>query len=95
MIDEKKASSRHKIVMDRRKNAAVSGVLEVISFDEETIIAETEMGILIIRGVNLHVNKLNLENGDLEVEGDILSLNYEEHISGGKGKNSFFGGLFK
>ncbi|MDR2650247.1 MAG: sporulation protein YabP [Clostridiales bacterium] len=96
MPDEKKSASRHAITIDRRNSVSVTGVLDVISFDEETIIAETEMGVLIIRGVNLHVNRLHLDSGELSVDGEIVSINYEDNSSGfGKGKMSFISRLFK
>jgi len=96
MADEKKSVSRHAITIDRRNAVSVSGVLDVISFDEETIIAETEMGVLIIRGENLHVNRLQLDSGDLNVDGEIISVVYEDNAGGfGKGKASFLSRLFK
>jgi len=96
MADEKKNASRHAVSIDRRNTVSVSGVLDVISFDEETIIAETEMGILIIRGANLHVSRLHLDSGELNVDGEIVSVTYEDNAGGfGKGKPSFISRLFK
>lgn len=95
MADEKKAVSKHIVTIDRREALSVTGVLDVVSFDEETIVAETELGILILKGNNLHVNKLNLENGDLQIDGDICSLTYEEQTSFAKSKGSLLGKLFK
>ena len=96
MADEKKSVSKHAITIDRRNAISATGVLDVISFDEETIIAETEMGILIIRGANLHVNRLHLDSGDLSVDGEIVNVLYEDNTGGfGKGKASFFSRLFK
>lgn len=95
MADDRKTISRHQIVMDRRENINITGVLEVISFDEETIVCETEMGILVIKGVNLHVNKLNLDDGELAIDGDIENLGYEDTMMYSKGKSSFLGKIFK
>jgi len=96
MADEKKSVSRHAVTIDRRNAVSVTGVLDVISFDEETIIAETEMGVLIIRGANLHVNRLHLDSGELSVDGEIVNIVYDDNASGfGKGKASFFSKLFK
>ena len=96
MPDEKKIKnqSRHAINLMRRENMSITGVLDVISFDEETIIAETELGMLIIKGINLHVNRLNLENGELAVDGEISGITYEEPGGYAKGK-SIFGKLFR
>jgi sporulation protein YabP len=95
MLDEKKSSSRHSVSIDRRNSVSITGVLDVISFDEETIIAETEMGVLILRGVNLHVNRLSLDSGELVVDGEISSVTYEESGGFGKGRQNILSKLFK
>ena len=81
--------------MVRRESLAAGGVVDVISFDEETIIAETELGMMIIRGGNLHVKRLNLENGELAIEGDINGITYEDAHGPGKGGKSLLGRLFR
>jgi sporulation protein YabP len=91
--EKKRAPSRHILTVDKRESVMVTGVTDVISFDEESVIAETEMGIIVIRGVNLHVNRINLEVGELSVAGEIDGVSYE-NSSGKKGK-SFMGRLFK
>ena len=88
MPEEKKMRnpSRHAINLVRRENLVATGVIDVVSFDEEAIIAETELGMLIIKGINLHVNRLNLENGDLAIDGEIASIVYEDsggYVKGG------------
>lgn len=69
----------HVIRMVDRENIEINGVLDVISFDEEVVTVETEKGLLVIRGLNLHINKLSLENGELFVEGYTSSISYEEN----------------
>ena len=97
MPEEKKirSASRHAINLLRRESMTATGVLDVISFDEETIIAETELGMLIIKGINLHVNRLNLENGELAVDGEISGITYEESSAYVKGSRSLLGKLFR
>jgi len=90
-----RTTSRHAITITRRESLTATGVLDVISFDEETIIAETELGMLIIKGVNLHVNRINLENGELAIDGDIAAITYEESGTYTKGGKSIIGKLFK
>lgn len=92
--DRKRSPSRHSLQLDRRENVTVTGVIDVISFDEESVIAETEMGIIIIKGANLHVKRINLENGELLVAGELDGINYENVGSGVKAK-SFMGRLFR
>jgi sporulation protein YabP len=91
---KKRSASRHALQVDKRERVTVTGLIDVISFDEESVIGETEMGVIIIRGVNLHVNRINLENGELSVSGEIDGITYENPGSGAKGK-SLLGKLFK
>jgi len=97
VADEKRtgSNSKHTVVMERRENLEITGVNDVISFDEETIIVDTEMGVLVLRGSNLHVNKLNLDAGELNIDGEISNLTYEEENTYGKGKQSLLGKLFR
>lgn len=94
MTDGRK-SVRHKIVVEERENIFINGVTDVVSFDEEMIVAESEMGEIVLKGNNLHVNRLNLEKGELEIDGEVESINYEETGSMGKDKRSFFTKIFK
>ena len=68
----------HNIIMEDRKKLSVSGVTDIDSFDEQTIIAITDLGELTIRGWNLHITRLNLEQSELMVDGDISSLTYTD-----------------
>jgi len=94
MPDEKKIS-KHYVHIDQRENISVTGVNDVISFDEDAIVAQTEMGVIILKGSNLHVNRLNLDKGDLEIDGEVSSLTYEDSASFAKPGYSFFGRIFK
>lgn len=68
----------HHILLEGREQLTVSGVEEVESFDENTIVMVTSKGTLVVRGEDLHIEKLSLDGGDLKVEGDIDALTYEE-----------------
>ncbi len=83
----------HSISVEDRKRVRISGVTEVLSFDEESIAVETECGLLILKGTELHVGKLNLEDGEVSVSGHVDSVTYAEDADGNK--NSFFGRLFR
>lgn len=83
---------RHSVVMEGRKKLSVSGVEEVESFDENTIVMSTSLGVLVVRGEDLHIEALSLEGGELKVEGEVDSLTYEED-SGREG--GFFARLFR
>mgnify|MGYP000541487031 CR=1 FL=1 len=60
------------------ENGAFSGVVDVLSFDVAEILLETELGMLLIKGHDLHVNRLSLEKGEIDIEGRIDSLTYSE-----------------
>lgn len=97
MIEEKKTSKPklQNLILENREKLSVSGVLDVESFNDESVIIETELGILIVRGEDLHINKLNLDNSELNIEGDIISCEYSDR-EGSKSKGGgFFGKMFK
>lgn len=81
----------HHMILEDRRRLSVSGVEEVESFDENTIIMDTSQGTLVVRGENLHIEKLSLDGGDLKVEGDIDALTYEDSR---RDKGGFFARLF-
>lgn len=87
---EAKYQKGHSVSMRDREMLDVTGVVDVISFDEEIIITETDMGIMIVRGENLHVINLNVDTGNLAIAGYVVSINYEEDTYGKNNKN---GGL--
>lgn len=79
MTDDKKAIKLpHSVIMEDRKKLSISGVTDIESFDEQTIIAVTDLGELTIRGWNLHITRLNLEQTELLVDGEISSLTYTD-----------------
>ncbi len=79
MTDEKSIQKLpHNIIMEDRKRLSVSGVTDIDSFDEQSIIALTQLGELTIRGWDLHITRLNLEQGELMVDGEISSLTYTD-----------------
>ena len=76
--EELKPEAAHHLILEDREKLTVSGVEEVESFDENTIVMDTAEGILIVRGEDLHIEKLSLDGGDLKVEGTVESLTYED-----------------
>lgn len=81
----------HHLILEDRERLSVSGVEEVESFDENTIVMVTARGTLVVRGADLHIEKLSLDGGDLRVEGEIDSLTYEDT---GRGKGGLWNRLF-
>ena len=82
----------HHIILDSRSSLSVSGVEEVESFDENTIVMVTVRGTLVVRGDGLHIEKLSLDGGDLKVEGLVDSLTYEDE---GREKGGFLARLLR
>ena len=90
-MDEKNnVTKSHKVLLANRKNGAFSGVGDVAE-----ILLETELGMLLIKGHDLHVNRLSLEKGEIDIEGRIDSLTYSEPKNVTKQTESLLGRLFK
>ena len=68
----------HKVVLDGRSRLSVTGVTDVLSFDEGAVLLRTEMGILTVQGRDLRLKTLSPEGGHVSVEGNVASLVYEE-----------------
>ena len=68
----------HKVTLNGRKQLTVTGVTEIVSFDETTVIAHTELGTLVVQGKELQLKTLLPEGGQVAVDGNITALIYEE-----------------
>ncbi len=75
----------HNIIMENRKKLSVSGVNDVESFNEEEIILHTQMGMLVIKGTSLHIGKLNMDNGEVTIDGMVEACEYVEETGKGGG----------
>ena len=78
MAEERQKITSHKVTLTARNTALITGVLDVLSFDPNEVLLETELGMLMLRGEELHVNRLNLEKGEVDVEGKTDSLVYSD-----------------
>jgi len=85
----------HKLIINARKTVNITGVNDVLSFDAGEVLLQTEQGILMIRGTELHVNRLTLEKGEVDIDGRIDSLTYSDTAGSSKSAESLFGRLFK
>ena len=96
-IEERKTlntSVIQNLVLENREKLSVSGVLDVLSFDDQVVIVETELGLLNIKGENLRINKLSIDTSEVVVEGEIYSLFYSDKGSDKK-SSSLIGKIFK
>lgn len=83
--------SNHNIIIEDRKKLTLSGVKDVISFDDETLLLETALGRLTVKGAGLHIVNFDTASGDLFAEGKIYAVVYtSEERSGG-----FFSRVFR
>lgn len=94
-IEEKKqvmSKTQHTFLLENREKMSLSGVIDVDIFNPDMVVVQTDMGMLTIKGVDLHINKLNLESSELVIEGEISSCVYSDKIESSGG---FLGKLFK
>ena len=97
-VEERKMQTTNVIqnlILENRGKLSVSGVLDVLSFDDQVVIIETELGLLTVKGENLRINKLSIDTSEVIVEGDIVSLNYSDNKNFDKSKESFITKIFK
>lgn len=91
MAEEK----RHTLLMEEREKIQVGGVLEVLSFDEEGVMMETTCGLLMLKGEDLHIGRLDLDSGEVTVTGTLDSIDYSEGGLSGSRQHPFLGKLFR
>ena len=76
-------------VLENREKLSISGVLDVLSFDDQIIIVETELGLLTIKGEDLRINKLSIDTSETIVNGNIMQIAYSENTVDKKGEGIF------
>jgi len=84
MIDERKSINMNtnivqNLILENRGKLNVSGVNDVLSFDDQVVMIDTELGLLTVKGENLRINKLSLDTSEVIVEGEISSLSYSQN----------------
>ena len=82
------------LILENREKLTITGVLDVLSFDDQIVILETELGLLTIKGENLRINKLSIDSEEVVIEGEIFNLGYTEKNIDRK-NSSLFGKIFK
>ena len=93
MIEEKHTVKLpHNLILEDRKSLTVTGVSDVDSFDEQTVVVYTEMGELTVKGADLHIGRLSIETGELNLTGNIYALAYTDDRAH---QGGLFGRLFK
>lgn len=83
---------KHNLIMEDRKTLTLTGISDVDSFDEQTVVLITDIGELIIKGDSLQIKGFSVESGELSLEGRIDSLSYQEV---NKNNGGFFSRFFR
>ena len=97
MIEETNKSKNviQNIILENREKLNISGVLDVLSFDDQIVIIETELGLLTIKGDNLKINKLNIDTSEVTLDGFVFSLAYSNSDTIKKNASGFISKIFK
>lgn len=85
----------HKVSMSNRSKLEMTGISDVISFDLTKVLLESDYGVITIKGQNLHVNRLSVEKGELDIDGTIQAMEYSDKDNFSKKGESWFGKLLK
>ena len=96
-VDERKTINTavvQNVILENRGKLSISGVLDVLSFDDQVIMVETELGLLTIKGEGLRITKLSIDTSEVIVEGNISYLAYSNKEVE-KSKGSIISKIFK
>lgn len=85
----------HKVTMTNRRTCTITGVNDVLSFDIHEILLETEQGMLMIKGEDLHVSRLTVDKGEVDIDGKIDSFTYSDISNSGHKNESLLTKLFR
>lgn len=94
-MEEKLSIRPHRLTIENRSAGTITGIREVVSFDESQVVLDTDMGLLTLKGKELHVSRLTLEKGEVDLDGTIDSLAYSSNEALRKSGESLLSRLFK
>ena len=94
-MEEKTGIRPHRLMMQNRSALSITGIRDVVSFDENQVILDTDMGLLTMKGKDLHVSRLTLEKGEVDIDGSVDSLAYSSNEAYRKSGESLFSRLFR
>ena len=95
VYEENKMGKMQNVILENRNKLHLSGVLDVLNFDEQIVTVDTVLGILIIKGSDLRLNKFNLENAELSVDGEVISMAYDDKSYSNKKGEGLLTKIFK
>ena len=77
-MGENQMQMPHRLTLNERRQLSMTGVSEVVSFDDTAVVLRTELGTLVIQGQELQLKTLSLDGGQVVVEGSVAALHYEQ-----------------
>ena len=83
------------LILENREKLTITGVVDVLSFDDQIVIVETELGMLTIKGEDLRINKLSIDSSEVIIEGEVFNLGYSDNDISKKNNVSILGKIFK
>ncbi|MCI8297190.1 MAG: sporulation protein YabP [Lachnospiraceae bacterium] len=94
-MEEKISGRPHRLMMEDRGKMSMTGIVDVISFDEDQVVLDTDKGLLTIKGKDLCVSRLTLDKGEVDVDGQADSLVYSSNVSLRRSGESLLSRLFR
>lgn len=100
-MDERKLPTQNNgnviqnLILENREKLTITGVVDVLSFDDQIVIVETELGMLTIKGEDLRINKLSIDSSEVIIEGEVFNLGYSDNDISKKNNVSILGKIFK
>lgn len=83
------------LILENRGKLSVSGVNDVLSFDDQVVMVDTELGLLTVKGENIRINKLSLDTAEVIIEGEISGLTYSQNKQEKSGSGTLLSKIFK
>ncbi|MBE6871678.1 MAG: sporulation protein YabP [Ruminococcaceae bacterium] len=93
MNEQRSVKKPSNIIMENRKSMTVSGITDMGNFDDQTVTAYTDFGMLTVKGSGLHISKLSVETGELAISGEISMIAYSD--SAGKKATGVLAKIFR
>lgn len=90
--EEKKSMGAHNLILEERGSLTVTGVEDIDSFDDQTVVIYTGLGELTVRGNQLHIERIDLQAGELELQGQVDALTYSDQPAA---RGGFFARIFR
>lgn len=94
-MEERQYAKIHRLTMTNRNKIQLTGVKDMVSFDMDEVLMETEQGMLLIKGSDMKVGRLSLDKGEVDIDGTVDTMIYSEVTSYAQKGKSFLKRLVK